>query len=189
MSVSMTYGGKRRPAVLNPDLIVSQGIGPDEVAALEASHVERAALFDRMDVAPESELLALAQEFDQLEFRQQELWRSRQDALHHYWFTVPRCTCCKSTNQRLYGVSPFRAIQPGCPIHGQLLLANGEAGPDVVVVEPEAYVGTAYLWVPTEPNRVGRPAGHRFVDTRDPIQGRALLEFRRPGDLGSQLPG
>lgn len=106
---------------LNAALVHRQGIGDDAIAQLKSSHVVRLHLFRLMERETDAgHLLALAHEFDQLEFVQQRLWNFDRNASYHRWHSVPGCTCNNQANDELMG-RPFRLVSLDCPIHAQLL--------------------------------------------------------------------
>jgi hypothetical protein len=122
------YGS--RTAVINQALVEAMSVTDERLDVIRASHVERLHIFAKMEVAPESELLCLAREFDNLEFRQQKLWGFAQDRDHHRWFDVPRCGCPKRHNENLLS-TPMRIVSVDCIIHGQLLPRENQ-GDDLV---------------------------------------------------------
>jgi hypothetical protein len=156
-SIVPTPGG-----FLNPFLIARQSLGGDQVAALQATHFERARIFSAMAATDDpAALLALAREFDLLEFTQQRLWRFAELAEMHRWFDVPKCSCPKHLNHSLMG-GPLRAVAVGCPVHGQLMAPPG--CPDC----PHAEGVGAFVEV---------PAGTRMVDIDFPLHGPSLRAF------------
>lgn len=115
------YGA--RTTVINEALLYTMGVSDERLDVIRASHVERLHIFAQMEVAEKTDLLRLAHEFDNLEFRQQKLWGFAQDCNYHRWFDVPHCGCSNRFNADLIG-TPMRIVSLNCEVHGQLLVKN-----------------------------------------------------------------
>lgn len=103
---------------INNKLVERRGIDDETLEKIKQSHVERIALFQQARATTDATTLrALAESFEQLEFRQQELWGFPRDATMHRWFDFPGCTCPKMDNIDSMGTT-YKTYDFDCPIHG-----------------------------------------------------------------------
>ena len=103
---------------LNHKMVERRGISDEAVEKLKQSHIERIDLFQQARATTDvATLRALAEAFEDLEFRQQELWGFDRNADMHRWFDFPGCTCPKMDNAERMGTT-YRIYTLDCPIHG-----------------------------------------------------------------------
>lgn len=110
----------RETTVLNWRLVERMGVSDEVLELIKDTHRIRMCIFKNARNTDCVETLrTLAQEFDELEFVQQELWGFGRDSTYHNWFEFPKCTCPKMDNADMRGTT-YRIITADCPIHGQL---------------------------------------------------------------------
>jgi hypothetical protein len=102
---------------LNHKMVERQGVSDATLELIKQSHVERFKLFKTALATDDvTTLRSLAAQFEELEFRQQELWGFGRNADYHRWFDFPKCTCPKLDNMDRMGTS-YRVYSEDCPIH------------------------------------------------------------------------
>lgn len=107
-----------------PKTTISRGmawrrdIDVETLEQIKESHVLRYELFEKMENTQDPvKLREFAEQFENLEFLQQELWGLDIDRNFHCWYDVPNCDCPKLDNDELKGCDQ-RIINANCIIHG-----------------------------------------------------------------------
>jgi hypothetical protein len=103
---------------VNPRLVRSQNIDDETLEKIKETHVLRYRLFKMAEenLDNPSILKELAKDFDDLEYKQQELWGFPKDHNYHRFFDFPGCACPKMDNEERLGYGNF-IINMECPIH------------------------------------------------------------------------
>ncbi len=126
--------------VLNPYLVLSQGLTAEDVERLKGLHVEMLSIKALFHCAAPGDFDALLAQVEALEFRLQAAWRLGRDRTRHvHWRMVPGCRCPVRVNVASLG-RPVQVVGQDCPVHARYAVEGLTIVPEGDVVAREAAV-------------------------------------------------
>ena len=106
--------------ILNPRMIAAKDISEESVVELVKLHNIKQGIFETAEFIGKEktdQLRVLADIFQEVEFKMQEVWGFGRDATFHEWYTFPYCSCPKMDNADARGTK-YGVINCECPVHG-----------------------------------------------------------------------
>lgn len=117
-SAELVVWHKGKEALLLNKRLLDQQICWDNLEEIKKLHKERLELEDKMrEESDQHKLIAMDEEYTQLEFKLQDAWKFSRDKNFHRFWNRPKCECPKLDNEDAYPHGRY-VVTGGCPLHG-----------------------------------------------------------------------
>lgn len=103
---------------VNLKLAKQFGLTENTIHKIEDLHRKREDYYNRMLIAPESDLKVWDKLCEELEFELQDLWKFDRNINFHKFWNRPRCLCPKMDNDDRYPTGNYVTMED-CPLHGK----------------------------------------------------------------------